>query len=579
MRIALIFPPVFDPSMPYLGPYQVAAYMKAHMPDCQVDVYDLNIRMFNSILPNPYAGFGSHSHPTEAYLEIVRCEETIKRALADWSTEMGVRLERQGLQFGFDGAQSANVSKFLESESPFRDAIRDLYASNCSTEAYDVVGFSVAVYDQLIPSLIMAEHAKKTCSSTVTVMGGNIVSRLWEPLIGSELLAQVDFLVRAEGERPLCNLVKHLAGDAHHEPSNSLFDVRNGEFVDAAISDTVVDINSIPTTDLSGVNFDLYFAPRPVIPVSMSRGCSWGKCSFCGNHSGWSTGYRSRSVAKVADEISMHANAGITYFRLVDEGPSYADLMALSHELITRNLDVRIEAYCNLRRELADEDSVDTLFRAGIRQLFFGIESMDARVLRQMNKEINDPGAYAAILRNLSRGGISTYGYFMVGLPGDTRENEVDLERFIVGCRELNTIAISSFIPITNSPMYSDTEFLRTHGIAFELRGDLTTRCELRGGDGSLGVEAQKRARDILSRVFYNRPDIYVSSNIPYESRFHLCVEYGNHFAQTIALDDLLHTDAMTLSDELEQRAMGLTGGCSDHMPHTEHKPDGRLFY
>lgn len=562
MKICLIFPPVFDPSMPYLAPYQLQSYLTKIMPGFIVDVVDLNILFFNNIIKNPYVSFDCESDVTSSYLEIIKNEKIIKDALLNWSKDKGIKITRQSIIYNFNQDLSVNVLDFIGNRNKFNESIESLLINNVQIDKYDIIGFSIAVYDQLIPSLLMAKKIKNLYQDKITVIGGNVVSRIWKNLLSTNLTKHIDYIVRKEGELPLINLIKHLSGGQIYKPSNNLIYANTGDIIDIDDNPIIVDIDTLPITEFKGVDLRLYYSPILVLPLSFSRGCNWGKCTFCGIHSGWCSLYRTRSIDKMVGEIDHHMSIfNINSFRLVDESPSLRDILSLSNEIIRRGMDIRLEAYSNLYKQLINESNAKTLYNAGFRQLFLGIESLDRYILKEVKKEINDPSHYYLILNNLHKHGISNYGFFIIGFPNDIIDNERKLEKFINSSECLSTIALSSFIPISNSEMYNDIEYKKKYDIEFMHRGDITTRCDYKIKGKSVGYLVNKRAGEMVKRIFEQRNDLFVSSNIPYEARFYLCIKYGNEFNKNIIKDPRFKTISLQLSDELNQRVMGLAEG------------------
>jgi radical SAM superfamily enzyme YgiQ (UPF0313 family) len=73
------------------------------------------------------------------------------------------------------------------------------------------------------------------------------------------------------------------------------------------------------------------------------------------------------------------------------------------------------------RVDTIDEEILDALKEAGCYRIFYGIESSDSTVLAKLNKGIN-LSHVERIIRYTDKIGISGFGYFLVGAPGDTRD-------------------------------------------------------------------------------------------------------------------------------------------------------------
>jgi len=562
MKVALVFPPLFDPSMPYLAPYSLATYLRNSVHECAADVYDLNIRLFNDIVPNPYRDYGHPTSIRNAYRGIIQCERRIDNGLSEWSRLCGIKVSRQNMVLPIDVADADSIFEYVKGESVFKNVLAKLLHANINVECYDVIGFVVSVYEQFVPSMILAQEAKAVSTSIVTVCGGNIISRLYESIVATGASRYYDYIVRREGELPMAKLLYLLQGIEKDIKTNDLLNGDNGNPIKPVRQEDVIDMATLPLTEFDDIEMDNYFSPLRVLPVSMSRGCSWGRCIYCGIHSGWCAKYRARPVEAVTAELKSNIRKyNVKAYRLVDEGPSTADIMRLAKSIKEAELDVRIEAYANVGRKWTSDERAKTLYEAGFRQLFLGIESVDKKLLKEMNKEINDPAIYEEVLDCLYRNGLMNYGFFITGLPGGAEDINAKTERFIIKTKSLNTVAVASFIPISNSPIYKDVDYKKHYGVEFELLGDLTTRCEMMIGGIRVTDSINQETEEMVKRIFEKRRDLWLTSNIPYEARFYMCTKYGNEFGFKLAMDSGMAMDELVLSGEMMLRARGLRNG------------------
>ena len=105
----------------------------------------------------------------------------------------------------------------------------------------------------------------------------------------------------------------------------------------------------------------------------------------------------------------------------------YADLFTVSREQVVGlcklvlKEGLRIRWTCNSRVDFVDEELLRLMGRAGCWLIAWGIESGSPEVLRRARKGINPEKAERA-LRWAKAAGIKNWGYFIVGLPGETEE-------------------------------------------------------------------------------------------------------------------------------------------------------------
>ena len=53
---------------------------------------------------------------------------------------------------------------------------------------------------------------------------------------------------------------------------------------------------ALPLPDFDGFPLDHYFVPERIIPYLATRGCYWGRCTFCDHGQGYFDQYRGMSA-------------------------------------------------------------------------------------------------------------------------------------------------------------------------------------------------------------------------------------------------------------------------------------------
>ncbi|MFA6316149.1 MAG: radical SAM protein [Elusimicrobiota bacterium] len=85
---------------------------------------------------------------------------------------------------------------------------------------------------------------------------------------------------------------------------------------------------------------------------------------------------------------------------------------------------------CETRLERLDPPLMDLMAEAGCLRVEFGVESLSPSALRAMGRRPVPQGFIRERVRELKRRGILTYGLYMIGLPGETRESTLELIDF-----------------------------------------------------------------------------------------------------------------------------------------------------
>ncbi|MCA9943331.1 MAG: radical SAM protein [Ardenticatenaceae bacterium] len=156
----------------------------------------------------------------------------------------------------------------------------------------------------------------------------------------------------------------------------------------------------------------------PFTFIVTSRGCPAG-CTYCIKHVSYQFSVRVRSAENIMEELWMLKKMGLNNIHM------YADLFTVNRDqvmdLCQRMIDEKINLKwtCNSRVDYVDEELLTMMGKAGNWLISWGIESGSEQILRHARK-----GAYpdkaARSLQWARNAGIKNWGYFIIGLPGET---------------------------------------------------------------------------------------------------------------------------------------------------------------
>ncbi len=154
--------------------------------------------------------------------------------------------------------------------------------------------------------------------------------------------------------------------------------------------------------------------------IVTSRGCSAG-CTYCIKHVSYQWSLRLRSPENIVAELKVLKDLGINYIHM------YADLFTLSRDqvvglcklMLAENLNIRWT--CNSRVDYVDEEMLSLMGKAGCWMIAWGVESGNFDILKHARKGA-DPAKAQRALTWARKAGIKNWGYFIIGLPGETEE-------------------------------------------------------------------------------------------------------------------------------------------------------------
>ena len=246
----------------------------------------------------------------------------------------------------------------------------------------------------------------------------------------------IDYLVIGDGEIALTELCRCIDGKTEiKNVPNLVFRNENNEVVSTGFSCERINLNGLAYADFSDYDMSKYFSPEPTFPIQLSKGCYWGKCSFCDYPYGQQS-YCPKNIDRIIDEIKHFINKyGATKFMFVDEAipPKFYNTLALA--IIKEGLKINFYSFARLEEGYTPEVLLN-LYNAGARLFLWGYECHSRRIMELMNKGINIDKRID-ILRAAREAGIWNNGLFMFGYPTETIEEIKNTMRVIRENRDI----------------------------------------------------------------------------------------------------------------------------------------------
>jgi len=152
--------------------------------------------------------------------------------------------------------------------------------------------------------------------------------------------------------------------------------------------------------------------------IVTSRGCPAG-CTYCIKHVSYQYSARLRAPKLIMEEMWQLKKLGINNIHM------YADLFTVNRDQVIELCKLMIEEKIDLhwtsnsRVDYVDEEMLTLMGKAGCRLISWGIESGNEQILKHARKGAYPDKAERA-LRWAKKAGIMNWGYFIIGLPGET---------------------------------------------------------------------------------------------------------------------------------------------------------------
>lgn len=198
---------------------------------------------------------------------------------------------------------------------------------------------------------------------------------------------------------------------------------KNGEITMNPDRPFIPHLDDLPIPLYRLLPLDKYRMPLikgPFTFMVTSRGCTAG-CRYCIKHVSYQWSVRLMSPERIIQEMRILGELGIHNIHM------YADLFTINREqvvelcrrIIAEGLKVRWT--CNSRVDYVDEEMLQLMAKAGCWMVSWGIESGNEQILKRAQKGA-DPKKAARALTWAKQAGIKNWGYFIIGLPGETVE-------------------------------------------------------------------------------------------------------------------------------------------------------------
>jgi radical SAM superfamily enzyme YgiQ (UPF0313 family) len=294
----------------------------------------------------------------------------------------------------------------------------------------------------------IAQTAKRSHPSIVTVLGGGYCNTELRALNEPRVFDYFDFITLDAGERPLLALIEHLQNT---RPVDRLVRTytRQNQYVDFKEPDIAFSESGTPT--YAGLPLQDYLSLLDMLnpmhrlwsdgrwnKLTVAHGCYWKKCSFCDVNLDYISRYELATTDVLIGRIeSLVRETGQTGFHFVDEAAPPKALKSLANALLQRKLD--ISWWGNIRFEKSfDAGLCRLLAESGCIAVTGGLEVASDRLLKLMKKGVSIEQV-ARVTRAFSDAGILVHAYLMYGFPSQTSQDTVDAleyvrQLFAAGC-------------------------------------------------------------------------------------------------------------------------------------------------
>lgn len=301
----------------------------------------------------------------------------------------------------------------------------------------------------------IAEYIKKLRQNILLIAGGPHASSMPEETLKNSVF---DVVVMGEGDFIIDDIIQgrkmsEIKGISYKE---------NGSIKINPPAAVIHNLDLLPLPAWHLYNIKEYKSPKfmakdnPSGWIETSRGCPFS-CCYC-NKSVFGYSFRAKSHDRVCDEIKYMLKIGFKEIHIADDMfTTDVDRVKKLCELIIKNdLKFRWATVTGIRVDRGDQEMFNLMKKAGCYRVYFGIESGNQAILDNIGKNITIEKVRNAV-GMAKKSGMETCGYFMLGLPGETRKTMEDTIAFSTSL-ELDWAKASIMVPLPATRIYNELD-------------------------------------------------------------------------------------------------------------------------
>ena len=296
-------------------------------------------------------------------------------------------------------------------------------------------------------------------------------------------VADIDFLVTGEGEATMTemmNLLDHK--ERWGDVDGICFKNSQGKLIKTREREPSGNLDDISPPARHLYDYSLYhpipnlYRQLPAINMITSRGCPYGKCTFCyvgGKIKHYRRHSPERIISEIKDLIAEYGMKEITF---------WDDSFVVNKEWVRKFCNLLKEEKldlswsCYSRANLVDKEILEIMAGAGCWSIFYGLESGVQKLLDAIEKGITLEQSRRAIKWS-HEAGIETRGSFMLALPGENPDLANETINFAIEL-DLDSVQFTATYPEFGTKLYDDAmtagkfmEYKSRHSVTYVPEG------------------------------------------------------------------------------------------------------------
>lgn len=284
----------------------------------------------------------------------------------------------------------------------------------------------------IIQTFEMAEKIKQEFPQIPIIFGGPHASM--DPVGTLKNISSIDLVCIGEGEDTILDIIDYFSGEKKLEDIPGIYYRKKDEIAGNAPRELIKDLDKIPLPARHLLPMEMYTpSPKehknfPGTDIITSRGCPYN-CAFCFKQV-FGNKYRAHSPEYIIEEIKyLVKNYGIKdlFFRDDTFTVDYDRVKKICELIKKENIQITFTTLARVDR--VDYDLLRQMKDAGCWKILLGIESGNQKSLDLLRKGITIEQIKKAV-ENCRKLGIETDGFFMIGIPEETKADAINTINF-----------------------------------------------------------------------------------------------------------------------------------------------------
>lgn len=362
----------------------------------------------------------------------------------------------------------ASLGKIIKEGKVFRYGVSDRQMQEIlKSLSFDVVGITCSFTARWKFAAKIAEQVKCLFPDVPVVVGGLFPTSRWQYCLDN--CSFIDLVMLGESEDSFTQFINNL------EKGLSISDACYGiEGVGWRENGTLHSnpkvkfneaLDDLPFPAWHLMDLGKYFSlqkrifelPAPCLPILSSRSCP-NRCRFCNMYITHGGKWRWRSAGNVLNEIEyLTKRFDIHNFYFIDDNFSLNLNRAkeICHGIIERKLKIKYNFHNGLSIKTIDYELVQLMKKSGCTSVCLAVESGSEKVRNEIyGKKLNINKIYD-VFGWFRQADIPTIGYFLVGAPGEKRE-DIEKTKKLIAELPLSLATVGIFTPYPGTELYDE---------------------------------------------------------------------------------------------------------------------------